>query len=251
MLGPSIRSILSAFFLANDGLVSISSISLLLSAMKLQVALCLLSLAFAFACLRNLCNIDSTSLKWHAGQPRMSYLSSIQCPMCLPGFGSLLRLSRDVTSKCWMLWLQDLVPTPFLTFCSAAPWGSVCQCFILSPCCLLVSPSSNLCGAGAGVCMTTSCFPVAGCMCCMGGRAKNLLSTSPNCDGNKVDLSGGSQCMWCLQWCSILELFYFLQEDSVVTSTRSWRCLNLTRLMGKQRGQSPLRSVSFMTKKVD
>lgn len=184
-------------------------------------------------------------LKWPAGQLQMSNLSSIPCPMCLPGFGALLRLSRHVASN-WMLWLQDLVPEFLITFCSTAPWSSVCQC-MSSPCCLLVSPSS----AGAGVCMTTFCFPVAECMWCMGGRAKTCFQHLPTVFAfllwwYQSRFVGWKPVRMRLQWC-ISGVWSFLQEDSVVTSTRSWRCVNLTRLLGKP----PLRSVTFMMKKVD
>ena len=174
MLGPCILSVFFPNKWRSCDVFRISSILLLLSAMKLQVALCLLLFAFAcFAYLGNLQDWLDFQLKWPAGQLQMSNLSSIPCPMCLSGFGALLRLSRHVASK-WMLWLQDLVPEFLITFCSTAPWSSVCQC-ISSPCCLPVFPSS----AGAGVCMTTFCFPVAGRMWCMCGRAKTCFQHLP------------------------------------------------------------------------
>lgn len=162
--------------LGSCDVLRISSILLLLSAMKLQVALCLLLFAFAcFACLRNLCRIDSTSIEMTRRSAAdvqsvfhtMSYVSprvwrsSPSLPPCCKqldvvtaGFGP--RISHHFLLHSSLKFSLSVHVISLLPACLPVECGSRrLHDHLLFPCCR---------------------------MYVMHGRpSKNLLSTSPNC----------------------------------------------------------------------
>lgn len=246
MLGPCILSVFFPNKWRSCDVLRISSILLLLSAMKLQVALCLLLFAFAcFAYLRNL--QDWLDFNWNDPQV------SCRCPICLPyhvlcvsqGLAlfsvspAMSQASGCCDCRIWSPNFSSLFAPrlPEVQSVSAYHLPVAClssrrvreQAFAWPPSVSLLPDVCDACAAEQKLAFNIS----------------QLFLLSSSCDGIKVDLSGGSQCVCVFN--DVYPELYFLQEDSVVTSTRSWRCVNLTRLLGKP----PLRSVTFMMKKVD